>query len=82
MSRRVRVTIDRIVVEGGGVPDAAAFRGEIERQVALRLAAPGATRGLSGQHVAKVEAAPVQAAGDARGVAGAIAGAIVGGGGR
>ena len=79
MSRRVRVTIDRITVEGGAIADTAAFRAEVERQVALSLGAPGAVEGLSGRHLASADAGRVKAAGDPGAVARAVAGAIRGG---
>ena len=79
MSGRARVTIGRMTVEGGAIADPAAFRAEVERQVALSLGAAGAAPHLTGRHSAAVDAGPVKAAGDPRAVAGAIAAAIGGG---
>jgi hypothetical protein len=79
MTRRVRVMIDRLTVEGGATGNPAAFRAEVERQVALSLGAEGVLQRVDGRHVAAADAGPVRAAGDAKAVAGAIAAAIGGG---
>lgn len=79
MTRRVRVTIGRMTVDGGTIADPAAFRAEVERAVSLSLAAPEAIAGLTGRNLASAGAVRVKAAGDAHAVAGAIAAAIGGG---
>ena len=78
MSGRIRVTIGRMTVEGAAIADPAAFRAEVERQVALGLGAAGSPH-LTGRHLSAVDAGAVKAAGDPRAVAGAIAAAIGGG---
>lgn len=79
MTRRVRVRIDRIVVQDGAIRDPAAFQAEVERQVALSLGAPGRVDGLAGRNQASVDAGRVKSAGDAISVAGAVTAAIGGG---
>jgi hypothetical protein len=79
MTGRVRVNIGRVTVEGAAIADPAAFRAEVERQVALSLGAAGSLQRIAGRHVAAVDAGPVKAAGDPKAVGGAIAGAIGGG---
>jgi len=79
VTRRVHVTIGRLVVDGGCIADAASFRAEVERQVALGLGAPGAIESLTGRHLASAGAGAVKAAGNPRVVAGAVVAAIGGG---
>lgn len=76
MSRRIRVSIDRIVVDGGAVADPAAFRAEVERQVALRLRAPGAVEGIAGRNVAVVDGRTARGGMNGEAIGGAIATAI------
>jgi hypothetical protein len=78
MTRRVRVTIGRVTVEGGAISNPAAYRAELERQVALSLGAVGALQRVAGGHMAAFDAGPVKAAGDPKAIAGVIAGAIGG----
>jgi hypothetical protein len=80
MTRRVQVTIGRMTVEGAAVADPAAFRAEVERQLALRLGATGADAGLVGRHQTLADAGSVRSAGDPGAVAGAITAAIRGSG--
>lgn len=76
MSRRVNVTIGRIVVDAGTVADPAAIRAEIERQVALRLRAPGAVEGITGRNVAGVDGRTARGGMNGEAIGGAIATAI------
>ncbi|MEA3046422.1 MAG: hypothetical protein QOJ53_754 [Sphingomonadales bacterium] len=76
MTRRIDVRIDRIVVDGAGPVDRAALAAGIGRELAKRLAAPGAADGLASRNVASVDGGNAVAGGNGVGIANAIAGAI------